>query len=933
VSNLKEDIEELVRFKRLRDDVADLRSKGVCALQKHEGNQRWINLGSLLEAALLARVQRSDDASHDASFKTFTKRVNNFQLLQLFPDPNKDEINRPIDKRIPVVVSALSLEVLSSRSQTALSRESMIFYYRILYELSAVNPPDWTLGAARSGPDGGVSAFVTNECVRAVLVFSEAFTHAVDYFEHTRRLCEQFDVLQGMIETCDARASDHPIRQWIDKAVQRIWLDWFISTARARQRSAFRVDRPVSPNATVADVERYIRNLPEEITKSFEQARDEIDLARKTIAELDGEPPVFPEEYSRFSDRRRDHEVVAHKFAEGVIDRAFTEADEALKACTSAGLVTISRRGNTRSTNTSFPSMAKLGALLVQLATRFRRVVREIHKVLEPTRHYVESVLDRELAASKQFDAGDLVFAAASFGFITSWTQGRKRLADACGLLSEAVPITGMLSTRHTIHSTRRGYKLFPTGCEITRSLAALFEHTDYPFDPSTAQALVDSIRDKIIVFDDPAIAGWNFDGSAEQERPSVWVTAVTVLALERLMRMLDRRINHIVLSHFQVVQPNASRSSLTLNDLVYPDYGFSAYYGSDAAAVPLGVRLEQMRANLIRSPLPGLARRESDPKRVVSAVLYGPPGTGKTTLAEALATTSRMPLVMLSPFDLRTDSGQTVEGRSRLVFEALSMLTNAVILFDEFETALPRRDIGAMPTAEAADHPSEILAPVDSVLQGLLPHFAKLHEVARRQALVYFMATNDLRSVDEAAIRRGRFDIWLPVYKPDPLSRAGTLLYRLERIRKRLIARPAKLTASEAIRVLQVVASTKDATASTLADADLRLPAWATDPSRPVPPDGDIQSASFRHVLKGAEASFERPLTPWVLKPAENSWLKSHRSSSADRSWKDEMRERSWLASAERELVVSLNRALEDRPDAASRIFKAALKPVEHGS
>jgi len=65
-------------------------------------------------------------------------------------------------------------------------------------------------------------------------------------------------------------------------------------------------------------------------------------------------------------------------------------------------------------------------------------------------------------------------------------------------------------------------------------------------------------------------------------------------------------------------------------------------------------------------------------------------------------------------------------------------------------------------------------------VLGGMLPKLIKLHDSAQKQSFVYCLATNRLGEIDLAAKRKGRFDEKIPIYKPDALSRAGTLLYWL---------------------------------------------------------------------------------------------------------------------------------------------------------
>src|SRR5205823_15132838 len=83
----------------------------------------------------------------------------------------------------------------------------------------------------------------------------------------------------------------------------------------------------------------------------------------------------------------------------------------------------------------------------------------------------------------------------------------------------------------------------------------------------------------------------------------------------------------------------------------------------------------------------------KEDEDRVYSLVLHGPPGTGKTTIVEALALSCESPLVEITPSDIVVKGQEAVERRARTVFEALSLLTRVVILFDEFDPVLARRD------------------------------------------------------------------------------------------------------------------------------------------------------------------------------------------------------------------------------------------------
>jgi|GEM_PF-2723569 len=918
MADLRTDIQDLYLLRSLRERATTLRNQAAAALAHPDVDHAleetrpaekpsWISMQSLLEAALLVKVERlaesripsaSTRKTRETRFRAETRNLElgprpmaigeATQTHELFPAAG-DEIDRPMDRRIPVMLAAFSLQVLASRSTTALSKESMLFYYRVLFEFYVASRPDWTVGAARSGDGGNASAFVTNECIKAILTFEQGFHLLVQYLDRTRDLCGQYRAVQAIfksvgIDTVGSPVREHPVTVWAEGAIQRMWLDWYIATAKARRSSAFHFDRAVSARTTLAEVGEFVDNLPEMVgsamktaAKDIREARDKIrdynkvvygvttidDVAESGSGQTQADEPNRP--------RRREN--AASVRAMGVIETALKEAEKGATTCDTETDPVV---------------------LLEELSKQFSQVARDVHRVLDPSKRYVEAVLDRELSQSSTdgTDAGELAFAAASFGAITGWKQGKNRLQKACGVLAEAIPPSGILSSRRPFHSTARGYKLFPTGCEITRSVALLFQQTAFEFSGNVLRRIIDGLEEKAIVVDEGQRIGWNFEGATDFERPSIWVTAVTVLALQRMVLMLDGRINAVVFRHFNVILPEKMHPDLTLNGLIYPDYGFGAYFDRPAPKASLGLHLEEMRAHLAGV---SLGNTRDATHALFSAVLYGPPGTGKTTLAEALALSSGVPLVTLSPFDLKTED-QPIEGRTRLVFEALSMLTHVVVLFDEFEEVLMDR---AGPGRERDPNTRFLLT-------GLLPQLARLHEIAQRQAVVYFMATNQLSTVDSAAIRRGRFDEWLPVYHPDPLSRAGTFLFRLQRFALRLPKHETRvLNIDEVIRLLEAVEKCRWLPTSSLAEVLFHLPKWVTSPDLPLPADAnDIDP--FEELIRTSEVDFVEAHSLERPPDAPSAQIPVTRIA------KDQQEEQAWLKGVEKELATLLPRARE---------------------
>ena len=805
---------------------------------QNKSYEKWITSANDVEAALLVKVQNHKDISDSDSqndeaqaSRELKERLKEIKLRSLFPSIHKtfealpgngrddkgeyitlkvykerlddqdesktaevagdlmrttDKFIEGLDVTVPVLIAARTMQALVRRAQSVFHRATMVCYYRIVRELYVAVGPDWIIGAARANAGGTASAFVTSECIRAILAFENAVKRTVDFFKQTRELWERHDQLKIMLDGIGVQpGTSHPLSKWADKAIRRMWLDWYISTNPRRGEMAVYFDPPnnqIPPTPLneidMKFVDLYLKALPVNLRTFVDKAREQMERAKTEIDELrkeqnpyeqtgtqtEGEEKRFKKGRDKEDERVYQQTESAHQVAFRAVKRGISETDhsEAVLEENQDHLVTI----------------------LDLFISQFEDISRSIHRILEPAKQYVRNVVNRELANAEtgRFDAGELAFAAASYGATTDWKQN-ERLERACALLIRSLPDSGSLPTKRPFHSTPRGYRLLPIGCEMTRSFAQLLQKTNYEFEPQMVRKMLNIFEDKEISLSvstqDKKRFGWNFEGAPSPGRACVWVTAVAVLALDRIVRMLNERVNTIVLKHFEVITPEKPHTEMTLNHLIYSDYGFTEYFSREPS---LAIRLEQMRAHVIRATLPEWYRPDShrygrvkSNQKVFSVILYGPPGTGKTTLVESLAFSSHVPLVRLSPSDLTVHGQELIEGRARAVFEALSMLTQAVIILDEFEPVLDSRN----PEGKGEDSSDPVF---NFLLTGMLPKLAKLNEAAGKQSLVYCLATNFMERIDKAARRIGRFDFKIPVYHPDPLSRAGTFLYRLNR-------------------------------------------------------------------------------------------------------------------------------------------------------
>ena len=994
-------LDRLRELNSLRDHAKDLRERGRKALaripreltpEKYDKLQKDCDLSSdewvcgphPIDLALLVRVLNRKDLDDDE-----LEPPN--QLSETLAAAVTRLFNEDTNDAVPVLTAARSLHALVTRPQTVFSTATMLCYYRVIRELYFAAFPNWIIGAARAGEGGRVSAFVTGECVRAILAFRGAIRDSITFFTTTGKLLKELQRLDALPDI-DAylKVNSNGESAWhkcLDIEAQRVILDWYaennlrrnvialdLSDGATDNKTAMRSDENRYPakasfkkNASPqngktpktiehslipslfplagtdevnrAMVQKALARLPDLLRVSVERARKNIAQAKDLIEQFRAKEAGLlqasdikdfdffanklatdSKRYKHYVDalsheteaalktylkRHARHEVQSNRVGNGgatfvddaqlkesvirelnekfkrelvassddwqelrrrvqknavprkrfskdtewlierhlaviklsvkgvrlpvhgtseliQLNRLFLEeafSDKATCAFNrmdrrhfdaTASAHDLAFRIIKEALDEAVAAKAEMEELgedpdLIHVLDRFNeqylRIYERIQRVTEPAKHYIQDVLNRELAQaanSAKFDAGELLFAAACFGALTGWKQN-EQLAEARRLLTKLLPEDGRLQTTRPFQSTPKGQRLIPAAFEMTRCLAQLLQK-DFTedLDPKLVRKILYAFDEQPITLSRGQVAriGWNFRGAPESQKPSVWVTAIAVFALGRTVKMLDERINAMVLKHFNVEWPNTEAESLAtlkalsgnkldLNGLMYPDYElqscfspsekYNDEYEEDPARVDrvsVAIRLQQMRTHLTRAVLPDFYKK----KKSYSAIFYGPPGTGKTTLAEALATTANVPLVRLSPSDLMVQGTDVIESRARAIFDSLSMLTRVVIFLDEFEPVVRTRGEIRQKETNAAPDPPEFRF----LVTGMLPKLIKLNKTSEIQSVVYCLATNYLIQVDKAAKRVGRFDLQIPIYHPDPMSRVGVFLYRL---------------------------------------------------------------------------------------------------------------------------------------------------------
>ena len=654
-------------------------------------------------------------------------------------------------------------------------------FYRIVRELYFVEAPDWALGGAQIGSAAGiVSVFITSECARALGHAAKLLVATADLLSELSRAVSYQDKI-GQIPTLGIELADG----WFQREKKRMHLSLKVTLESFRHRTLIAVPDLGEDNhdALMKEVWRLMRLSCRATVECVNSVTNELVKFREWEQESHDQDYPNPEIDKQDANKISNYDLsaTAHGLAYGFlkrVGRALSQAECVL--------------------DNTVPSSDQLSLA----AGGFRETAARVRELMKPIADFMKARLTETIlrveTSGVSTDLQDLSFTAAC-SLAISGNSNDPVYRKALGLLVNGMDEHGHLPMGNPFDEGKGGRQRHAVNAHALRSLAQIVEHCEVPIE-ETVTVTQKTVR----FFSDtctPVHGGRAWcRGVARPDGPaSTWVTAVTVLTLDRFRRMLDKKINGRVAQHLSMRTAESLRQAgkPAIDQLMCSDVGLASLGWGERPRDTTVMQLERLRAHLLgaKDLVKGVG---------CSTILYGPPGTGKTTLVESLAITSDCDLFVVTPGDFLMKGAEALERQAKAVMRALCLLRRCVILFDEFDSVLYSRE-------EDERGSTRPVSNFDFLTGGMLPKLADLNQAAKSNRLVYVLATNYVERLDSAATRPGRFDNKRCVHYPDPASRACRLVYHLSLFRTAMQRQGDELPLPEdfAERVFSLVART----------------------------------------------------------------------------------------------------------------------------
>ena len=747
------------------------------------------------------------------------RRLNRMLLGDAYPDEIKMatesvELFEMPGEPAPILFAANFLRTRLGNLKGCLDEGTLSCYYRVIRELYNLHNTNWALGAARPGEHTGKpSVFITTECARAIGFFARLMENTAHFLKRIHETKEYVEHVK-----CAQNHND-PLLPPLNSAWCESELRWCTASVKTTIESFRDYVAILLPDLKEVSRIDELLGLIEESVKYFADHSEE---SFRTVIQWSNF--LREREKSQFykwrRKERKNNREERKNNREAVLFRVFPESELtetahliALDALAAARQDFVSLQATfRREKRHAKSSPATNSKVLLEAAAIFANLAKWLRVHLDPSKEYFEKNLHRCLAENARGGnpnlVQDLALSALSLGLITKdWYRPDCR--QALEILCENLDESGRFPVAPPFGYNVKGEGRVVINAQIIRAFAQLLQHFPSNLSSELKARIPNAIKRMLGYFQSQSIQmkpgiAWPSLRALNQECSSLWVSSISVLALHRIVLMLNALINYGVKEHFHTKTASELKEEGVpyLHELMCSDVGYVSVGNESRRLTRVVMELEGMRAHLLGS---GRANKVLHTKEALgdlplrSLILYGPPGTGKTTLVKSLAVTSNVDLVEVMSHDLYGPGTERVMEQASYVMDALKLLTSTAILFDEFEPILHPRP----------EHPVRI---TEMLTGNMLPKLDALYKAAGRNGIAYVLSTNYVERLDSAAIRAGRFDRLRFIYYPDAASRVCRLVSELRHLMKRFEAAGVSVPAPsrESVRrLMEVVAKT----------------------------------------------------------------------------------------------------------------------------
>lgn len=507
------------------------------------------------------RTDRDDKIPSDGLKQFFDQLIKKMGGLKLAPEPPVF-LKQLKSHYLSVLFAAELMQALVATPGRPYSKAALLCYYWIIREIYTADAPGWNIGGTRAAIGGMESAYVTAQCLIAVIRFIQSQKDTMQFIGNLRSYLMQMQRL-------DTDSGISTI--WKQQEKKRLKYSCYVGLQQYSKALALPFGEPAaakSMDAFMRDLDnnavKKLRGAIAKVAEAFKQAIDEVDCFRDCEQkECHGTPKEV--EHKR--------QTLGHERARLSLERGKNIAASALALFDKD------------------PAL-EVPVLLEKIQGKMQEAVVGTRNILRPVETYLSYVLDHELAAAalgqnSTWDPNEMAFAAASLGILDKRWQEDERLLMSVFHLSKVISDRGRFPAgppfhqegMDSMHYVYPGY-VIAAFAELLRCCTNTVEMDlglgkkmlRFFDDTRVQQAVVD--KDITKPENEPEDRGWFYEYDVLNRRcfrPSATLAAVCGLAA--LNRMLDERINHTILEHFQVRRPQRD-IKLELDALFYPDYG-----------------------------------------------------------------------------------------------------------------------------------------------------------------------------------------------------------------------------------------------------------------------------------------------------------------------------------------------------------------------